>query len=213
MDSNQVQYPAISDTGSIIYLAVDGKYVGYLLIADSIKASSQAAIQALKDLGITNLSLVTGDQQAVADYVAQELGINQIYANLLPQDKVQVVEDLLAKSTGKFAFVGDGINDAPVLARVDLGIAMGGLGADASIEAADIVLMGDDPAQLAKAINISRYTRKIVWQNITLALGVKILFLSLGASGAATLWEAVFADVGVTLLAVINSMRILRKDG
>lgn len=212
MATNQIVHSDAPNIGTVIYVAVDQQYVGYIIITDSIKPSSKAGIQALQDLGITNISMVTGDRQNVATHVSEELGIGQVYANLLPQDKINVVEELISSSTGKFAFVGDGINDAPVLARVDLGIAMGGLGSDASIEAADVVLMTDEITQIAKAVKIGRYTRKIVWQNIALALGVKGLFLILGAFGIATLWEAVFADVGVTVIAVINAMRILRKD-
>ncbi|MGB4565290.1 MAG: HAD-IC family P-type ATPase, partial [Limnochordia bacterium] len=151
-----------------------------------------------------------GDNHAHAEAVAREMGIGQVYAELLPQDKVNIVEKLLAKRNGKLAFVGDGINDAPVLARADIGIAMGGLGSDTAIEAADVVFMTDEIGKLAASIQLAKYTRKVLWQNIALALGIKALFLILGALGAASLWEAVFADVGVTLIAVINASRVLR---
>ncbi|HXK98178.1 MAG TPA: HAD-IC family P-type ATPase, partial [Limnochordia bacterium] len=162
-----------------------------------------------KVMGI-DLVMLSGDNHAHAEAVAREMGIGQVYAELLPQDKVRIVEELLEKSKGKLAFVGDGINDAPVLARADIGIAMGGLGSDTAIEAADVVFMTDEIGKLAASIKLAKYTRKIVWQNIALALGIKVLFLLLGALGAASLWEAVFADVGVTLIAVINASRVLR---
>ncbi len=183
------------------------------MIADTLKPDAQTAIQQLKTAGIRQTIMLTGDNQAVASAVSQTLGIDRVESELLPQDKVALVAALTddRATNGKIAFVGDGINDTPVLARADVGVAMGGLGSDAAIEAADIVLMSDEPTKLATAISIARFTRKIVWQNIIFALAVKGLFLLLGAFGIATMWEAVFADVGVTLIAILNALRIMKK--
>ncbi|MFY9902409.1 MAG: heavy metal translocating P-type ATPase [Trichococcus sp.] len=199
-------------TGTVVYIAVDKQYAGYILISDAIKADAKATIAGLKARGIRTIML-TGDSRAVGEAVAKEIGIDEVHAELLPQDKVTKLEEVLAsKRKGeKVIFVGDGINDTPVLARSDIGMAMGGLGSDAAIEAADIVIMDDKPSKILTAITVAEETRKIVWQNIIFAMAVKGVFLVLGAFGVATMWEAVFADVGVTVLAVLNSIRILKK--
>ena len=212
MEEKNISYQKPEKEGTIIHIAAAGDYVGYILIDDRIKADSKSALIELKELGVKNLVMLTGDNEQVAKRVAAELEIDNYYAELLPDQKVNKMEEILAeKEEGKTAFVGDGINDAPVLARSDIGIAMGGLGSDAAIEAADIVLMKDKPSNLTEALKVANTTRKIVWQNIVLALGVKGLVLALGAFGLATMWEAVFADVGVALLAVLNSLRIIKK--
>jgi len=199
--------------GTITHLAVDGEYQGRIHIADDLKPDAAVAVQQLQAQGIA-VHLLTGDSAFVAAAIAQQLGIAQVQAELLPEDKVAALERILADVPGphhKVAFVGDGINDAPVIARADVGIAMGGLGSDAAIETADVVIMTDAPSKVAEAIAIARRTHRIVWQNIGLALGVKALFILLGAVGLATLWEAVFADVGVALLAILNASRVLRN--
>ena len=205
--------PECQQAGSLVYVAADGQYLGCILIRDEIKADSAQAIADLKVMGIRKAVMLTGDSQAIAQTVALQLGLDAYHAQLLPQDKVAILEQLdQEKAAGmKLVFVGDGINDAPVLARADIGIAMGGLGSDAAIEAADVVLMTDEPGKLRDAISIARSTRRIVVQNIVLALGIKFAFLILGAVGLAGMWEAVFADVGVALLAVLNAMRMLKK--
>ncbi|MFY9177217.1 MAG: heavy metal translocating P-type ATPase [Caldicoprobacterales bacterium] len=209
MEQKKIHYQRVDTTGTVVYIAVDGKYAGHILVSDKIKDDSKKTIRALKALGVKTIAMLTGDTKEVGEQVGQELGLDKVYTHLLPQHKVEKLEMLEKdkKSKGKLIFVGDGINDAPVLARADIGIAMGGLGSDAAIEAADIVLMTDEPYKLIKAIEISRKTKRIVWQNIILALAVKGLVLLMGAVGIATMWEAVFADVGVALIAVINSMR------
>ena len=206
-----VDYRDCHSVGTVIHMAIDGKYAGHILISDMIKAHAKAAISALKDLGVSKTVMLTGDTGAVAEHVASKLGIDRVYSRLLPGDKVERLEQLLAeeKGGGKLAFVGDGINDAPVLARADIGIAMGAMGSDAAIEAADVVLMDDDPMKIAKAIKISRKCLGIVYQNIFFAIGVKLLCLVLGALGIANMWLAIFADVGVMVLAVLNAMRCL----
>lgn len=211
MERFNLDYPQINTVGTVAYIAINKQYVGHLIIADSLKADTAAGIKQLKQLGLKNMVLVSGDNKKVAEAIGAELGINQIHGELLPEDKVNVVADLIDQGN-KVAFVGDGINDAPVLARSNIGVAMGGLGSDAAVEAADVILISDQISQLATTIKISRYTRKIVWQNIVLALGIKAIFLLLGAFGIATLWEAVFADVGVTILAVLNATRALRLN-
>ena len=210
------------DVGTIIHVAIDGTYAGHIVISDVVKEDSREAIDALKRLGVARTVMLTGDRSNVAESVARQLGIDEYHAELLPTDKVSIVERLLsAKSTpsadshtapsaGRLAFVGDGINDAPVLARADVGIAMGGLGSDAAIEAADVVLMDDHPSKIATAIRIARRTLSIARQNIWFAIGVKVAVLLLAAVGVATMWMAVFADVGVTVLAVLNAMRALK---
>jgi Zn2+/Cd2+-exporting ATPase len=195
--------------GTVVHLAVDGNYAGYIIIADELKPDAVPAISQLKALGIQKTVMLTGDRSSVAARVAQQLGIDDYQAELLPEGKVSAIESLLSK-TAKVAFVGDGINDAPVLARADVGIAMGAFGSDAAIETADIVLMTDAPTKIVEAIHIARRTQAIVWQNIIIAIAVKLLFIGLGLLGVATMWEAVFADVGVALLAILNATRVMR---
>ncbi|HEY8416938.1 MAG TPA: heavy metal translocating P-type ATPase, partial [Limnochordales bacterium] len=200
--------------GTVVNVAVDGTLIGRLHIGDEIKPDAAAAVRLLKQLGVKRLVMLTGDEEAAARRVAATVGIDQVRAGLLPEDKVQVLEQLAAEAHaagGKVAFVGDGINDAPVLMRADVGIAMGALGADAAIEAADVVIMDDMPSRIGEAVAIARRTRRIVTENIAFSLGVKLLFLVLGSLGVATMWEAVFADVGVSLIAVLNATRALRS--
>jgi Cd2+/Zn2+-exporting ATPase len=215
MDQVGIAWKPCHHEGTIIHVAVDGQYVGHIVIADEVKPQAKEAIAALKAAGVRRTVMLTGDRMAVADSVAKELGLDEVHAELLPADKVGQVEKLLGEKSakGQLAFVGDGINDAPVLKRADLGIAMGALGSDAAIEAADVVLMDDNPAKIAKAIAISRNTLRIVKQNIVFALAVKVLVLILGAFGLATMWEAVFADVGVSFLAILNSLRAMKIPG
>ncbi len=198
--------------GTLVHVAVDGVYKGHIVIADEVKEDAAAAIRDLKAAGIRKTVMLTGDAKPIGEKVAAQLGLDEVYAELLPVDKVERVEALFSEKSerGKLAFVGDGINDAPVLARADIGIAMGGLGSDAAIEAADVVIMTDEPSKLATAIRISRKTLRIVMQNITLALTVKALVLILGAAGIASMWAAVFADVGVAVLAILNAIRVLK---
>lgn len=198
-------------TGTLVHLAVDGAYAGHLLISDRIKPTAKTALEELKKSGVKQTVMLTGDAKAVADQVAAELGIDCVHSELLPADKVRIVEELLERRTEKetLAFVGDGINDAPVLSRADIGIAMGALGSDAAIEAADVVLMDDDPQKIAKAIRISRKCLRIVYENISIAIGIKMVCLILGALGIANMWLAIFADVGVMVLAVLNAIRAL----
>jgi Zn2+/Cd2+-exporting ATPase len=204
-----VELPSIDVDGTVVHLAVDGNYAGSIIIADELKPDAVLAISQLKALGIQKTVMLTGDRSSVAARVAQQLGIDDYQAELLPEGKVQAIESLLSK-TAKVAFVGDGINDAPVLARADVGIAMGAFGSDAAIETADIVLMTDAPTKIVEAIHIARRTQAIVWQNIIIAISVKLLFIGLGLLGVATMWEAVFADVGVALLAILNATRVMR---
>ncbi|EGO8907719.1 cadmium-translocating P-type ATPase [Enterococcus faecalis] len=212
MKKHNVEYTTNNETGTIVYIAVDNVFAGSIVISDKIKKDSFEAIQSLKSKGVQKTVMLTGDNKVIAQNIAKELSLDEVYSELLPTDKVAILEKLEAEEVGKgkLAFVGDGINDAPVLARADIGIAMGGLGSDAAIEAADIVLMTDEPSKIAKAIDISSFTKKIVWQNIIFALGVKAIFLTLGAFGIATMWEAVFADVGVSVLAILNATRVIR---
>ena len=211
MDKLGVEYTACDKVGTVVYVAVDGKFCGYILIADALKPTSVSAVRELKKCGVRKTVMLTGDSKKVADEVAKELGADEVYSELLPADKVSQVERLLADKVEKekLAFVGDGINDAPVLSRADIGIAMGALGSDAAIEAADIVLMDDDPMKISKAIKISSKCLRIVNENIYFALGVKALCLVLGAVGIANMWVAIFADVGVMVLAVLNAIRAL----
>ena len=211
MERLGVDYIDCHSVGTIVHVAVDGKYAGHILICDMIKPHAKEAIQALRKSGIKKTIMLTGDSKRIADQVAADLGIDEVYSELLPGDKVSKVEELLAAKTEKekLAFVGDGINDAPVLSRADIGIAMGALGSDAAIEAADIVLMDDDPLKISKAIHISRKCIHIVYENIYFAIGIKVLFLLLGAIGIANMWMAIFADVGVMILAVLNAIRAL----
>ena len=196
----------------MVHVAAEGRYLGYILIADEVKPDAKEAIAALKAQGVKKTVLLTGDAKDVGEAVAQELGLDEAYTQLLPGDKVERVEALLQETSpkGKLAFVGDGINDAPVLSRADIGIAMGALGSDAAIEAADLVLMDDKPSKIAKAMEISKRTLRIVRQNIVFALAVKLLVLMLTPFGLANLWEAVFADVGVMVLAILNASRALQ---
>ena len=206
-----ISYQECHQVGTVIHMAVNGVYTGHILISDLLKPHAKEAITALHKAGITKTVMLTGDMKKVADQTAAELGISEVYSELLPGDKVAKVEELLSKKSEKekLAFVGDGINDAPVLSRADIGIAMGALGSDAAIEAADIVLMDDDPLKISKAINISRKCIRIVYENIYFAIGIKILCLILGALGIANMWMAIFADVGVMILAVLNAIRTL----
>ena len=206
-----VKYSECEETGTIVHVAVDGKYAGHILISDKLKPHAKEAVRDLKKAGITKTVMLTGDMKRVADKVAEELGIGEVYSELLPADKVAKVEELLEQKSEKekLAFVGDGINDAPVLSRADIGIAMGALGSDAAIEAADVVLMDDDPKKIAKAIRISRKCMRIVYENIYFALGIKAVCLILGALGIANMWMAIFADVGVMVIAVLNAIRAL----
>lgn len=212
MNSENILYSPTDDIGTVVYIAVNGAYRGYIVISDEIKEDSKEAIKNLKLSGVKEVVMLTGDNEKVANKIANELGIDKVYSNLLPNEKVDRLEDIFKEKLPKekVAFVGDGINDAPVLARADVGIAMGALGSDAAIEAADVVLMTDEPSKIAKSIEISRKTNKIVWQNIVFALGVKVIVLILSAGGVATMWEAIFADVGVALIAVLNAMRVMK---
>lgn len=214
MKKENISYDEVSSVGTVVHLAVDKQYAGYIVISDEVKEDSAKAIQSLKALGVKKTVMLTGDAKAVGEKVGKELGLDQVYAELLPTDKVEKLEalDKQKSSKGKLVFVGDGINDAPVLARADIGIAMGGLGSDAAIEAADIVIMTDEPSKIADAIKIAKRTKTIVWQNIIFALGVKGIFLILGAFGIATMWEAVFADVGVSVIAILNAMRVMKVE-
>jgi Cd2+/Zn2+-exporting ATPase len=207
-----VKVNAVESYGTVIYVAVEGKSIGHLLISDEIKEDSKSAIDHLKRMGVKRIVMLTGDHDSVADVIGRELGIDTIYSELLPHEKVDKLERIMnSEYTGNTVFVGDGINDAPVLARADVGVAMGGIGSDAAIEAADVVLMTDEPSKLVDSLRVAKRTRAIVWQNIVFAMAVKGLVLILGAGGLATMWEAVFADVGVALIAIVNAMRIIRK--
>ena len=204
-------YKPCNQIGTVVHVAVDNQYAGQILISDIIKPHAKEAIEALKKVGVKKTVMLTGDSKAVADSVARELGVDEVFSELLPSDKVTKVEELLEKKSKKekLAFVGDGINDAPVLSRADIGIAMGALGSDAAIEAADIVLMDDDPLKISKAVKISRKCLRIVYQNIVFAIGIKLICLLLGAIGIANMWFAIFADVGVMIIAVLNAIRAL----
>ena len=211
MNQLGVSFIPCHSVGTIIHMAVDGRYMGHIVISDVVKPNAKPAVQALKSAGIRQTVMLTGDAKKVAENVASSLGIDRVYSELLPGDKVEKVEELLRNKPerDKLAFVGDGINDAPVLSRADIGIAMGAMGSDAAIEAADVVLMDDDPMQIAKAIKISRKCLRIVYENIVFAIGVKLVCLVLGALGFANMWLAIFADVGVMILAVLNAIRAL----
>ena len=205
----QIEYRECHHTGTIIHMAIDGAYAGHIVISDMIKPHAKEAVEALRVSGVTRTVMLTGDTESVAGQVAAELGIDEVYSELLPEGKVEKVEELLERKEGKLAFVGDGINDAPVLSRADIGIAMGAMGSDAAIEAADVVLMDDDPLKIVKAVRISRKCLRIVHENIWFAIGIKAACLLLGALGIANMWLAVFADVGVMVLAVLNAVRAL----
>ena len=206
----QIEYPPelLSVTDPIVVCAIGNKYAGYLLLSDSLKEDAKIAIQNLKALGIQNIQILSGDKQSIVSNFAEKLGVSEAYGDLLPDGKVKHLEELRQHTENQVAFVGDGMNDAPVLALSNVGIAMGGLGSDAAIETADVVIQTDQPSKVAEAIKVGKLTRRIVWQNISLAFGVKLLVLILGAGGLATLWEAVFADVGVALIAIMNAVRI-----
>ena len=212
MASVDTAFNQANEPGTVIYIAIDGQYKGYILISDQIKATSKAAIENMKRVGVRQTVMLTGDSKSVADIVAKDLGLDSVCSELLPGDKVQKVEELLASKSEneQLIFVGDGINDAPVLSRADIGIAMGALGSDAAIEAADVVLMDDDPMKISKAIGIAKKCMRIVYENIYFAIGVKVLCLILGAIGIANMWYAIFADVGVMVIAVLNAIRALR---
>lgn len=211
MDSQKIEYQDTAAVGTVVHIAINKKYAGNIVISDQAKEDSDAAIKGLKALGVGKIVMLTGDIKAVGEMIGKQLGIDEVYSELLPADKVEKIESFEAKKSnkGKIVFVGDGINDAPVLARSDIGIAMGGLGSDAAIEAADIVIMTDEPSKIVTAIKVAKRTRNIVMQNIIFALGVKAVFLVLGASGAASMWEAVFADMGVAIIAILNAMRVM----
>ncbi len=212
MQKKHISYTKCNEIGTVLYVAIQGKFVGYIVIADKIKPDAKQAIQNLKARDIRKTILLTGDKKLVGESVAKDLAMDQVYTDLLPSDKAEKLEEIMKEksSKGKVAFVGDGINDAPVLALADIGIAMGSLGADSAIEVADIVIMTDEPSKISKAIQISKKTMRIVGQNIVFAISVKIAVLLLSAFGLSTMWEAVFADVGVSVLAVLNSLRALR---
>ena len=210
MQENNIEYTKCNEIGTVVYVAIENKYAGYILISDEIKEDSFKAIKELKDNKKQTIML-TGDKKEVGEDVAKKLGMDKVYTELLPDGKVKKVEELIKQKSGTLAFVGDGINDAPVLALSDIGIAMGGLGSDAAIEAADIVIMTDEPSKINKAIKISKKAMRIVKQNIVFAISIKALVLVLSAVGIATMWEAVFADVGVSVIAVLNAIRILKK--
>ena len=211
MKLNNIQMHEYSQEGTVVYTAIDNMFAGYIVISDTIKNDVEVAIEKLKSLGIKRIVMLTGDRRSEAESIAKRIGIEEVYYELLPDEKVAILEDIMksSKGSGNTIFVGDGINDAPVLKRADIGVAMGGIGSDAAIEAADIVLMTDEPIKIVKSIEISHFTNKIVMENILIALSVKLLVLVLGAGGLATMWEAVFADVGVTLIAIINSLRVM----
>jgi Cd2+/Zn2+-exporting ATPase len=208
----EVEYPrSIMDiTETIVVCAVDNSYVGYLLLSDELKEDAQFTVQNLKSLGIENIQILSGDKQSIVSLFAEKIGISKAYGDLLPEGKVAHIEQLKRDKNNRIAFVGDGMNDAPVLALSDIGIAMGGLGSDAAIETADVVIQTDQPSKVATAIQVGRQTRRVIWQNVSLAFGVKVIVMVLGAGGIATLWEAVFADVGVALIAIVNAIRIQR---
>ena len=211
MNTLGIEYIPCRSVGTIIHVAVDGAYVGHIVISDVLKADSKDAVRRLKEIGVKKVVMLTGDSKKVANDVAATLKMDEVFSELLPGDKVERVEKLLLMEgkNDKLAFVGDGINDAPVLSRADIGIAMGAMGSDAAIEAADIVLMDDDPMKIAKAIRISKKCLSIVYQNIVFAIGVKLICLILGALGMASMWLAIFADVGVMVIAVLNAIRAL----
>lgn len=212
LDSENVKYEKIDEVGTTVYVAVDGKYAGCIVISDQIKEDSKKAIEEMRKVGITNVVMLTGDNEAAAAKIAKEVGVDKYYSGLLPNQKVEMLEEIASKnSTGNTAFIGDGINDAPVLARADVGIAMGGVGSDAAIEASDVVFMTDELSKLPIAKRISEKTNKIVWQNIVFAMGVKVIVMLMSTGGVANMWEAIFADVGVALIAVLNAMRTLKE--
>ena len=214
MDLKNIKFEKNRNLGTVIYFAADEKYIGNILISDEIKEDSEKAIKGMKENGVKEIVMLTGDNETIGKNIAKKLGIDKVFTGLLPDEKVKKLEEICKSKSqkSKIAFVGDGINDAPVLARADLGIAMGGAGSDAAIEAADVVIMNDEPSKIVTAIKIAKKTKEIVWQNITIAFAIKIVVMALGLFGDATMWEAVFADVGVALLAVLNATRVLRYN-
>lgn len=214
MENENIPYDNVETMGTVVHIAIEGSYAGYIVISDEVKEDSAEAIRLLKQLGIKKTVMLTGDNKNVASKVGNQLKLDEVYSELLPDQKVEKLEMLFKQKSANemLLFVGDGVNDAPVLARADIGVAMGALGSDAAIEAADIVIMNDEPSKIASAIKIARKTRQIVWQNIIFALGIKAIILTLGAFGIATMWEAVFGDVGVTIIAVLNAMRVLKVE-
>lgn len=210
MISNNIEVPSETDNivESIVMVSIEGKFAGYVIIADELKDDAHEAIKQIRESGISKIIMLSGDKDSITQQVAKEMGIDTAKGGLLPEDKLNEVEKLMSRNDGRVAFIGDGINDAPVLAVSDVGIAMGGLGSDVAIETADVIIQTDQPSKIAKAIKIGRSTRRIVYQNIALAFGVKAVVLVLGAGGLATMWEAVFADVGVALLAILNAVRL-----
>jgi Cd2+/Zn2+-exporting ATPase len=214
MTSNNIGVPAETDgiVESIVMVAVDGIFAGFVTIADELKEDAHEAIKQIRDSGISKVIMLSGDKDSITQQVSKELNIDWAKGGLLPEDKLKEVEELKKQPGTTVAFMGDGINDAPVLAASDVGIAMGGLGSDVAIETADVIIQTDQPSKIARAVKIGRSTRRIVWQNIGLAFGVKIIVLILGAGGMATMWEAVFADVGVALLAIFNAIRLQRMQ-
>ena len=200
----------VNKDGTVVYVSIDGEFAGYIVISDEIKEDAHSAVSDLKKMGIAT-EMLSGDTYKTAVSVQQTLGLDKVYAELLPEDKVNKLEELITNSSGSVIFAGDGINDAPVLTRADIGIAMGGLGSDAAIEAADVVIMDDKPSKVVTAIKISKRTMNIVKENIAFALGVKVLFLILGGFGFITMWGAVFADVGVALIAILNALRAIKR--
>ena len=211
MHAENIKFSEADTLGTVIHVAIGQVYAGYIVIADEIKEDAADAIKELKALGVKKTVMLTGDNKVIGDRIGQQLGLDEVYSELLPADKVDKLEVLENQKSrkGKVVFVGDGLNDAPVLARADIGMAMGGIGSDAAIEAADVVIMNDEPSSVATAIKVARRTRTIVVQNIIFALGVKAIFMALGAIGIATMWEAVFADVGVAVIAILNSIRVI----
>ncbi|MGV8814722.1 MAG: heavy metal translocating P-type ATPase [Gelidibacter sp.] len=214
MTSNNIEVPSETDSivESIVMVAIEGKFAGYVIIADELKDDAHEAIKQIRESGISKIIMLSGDKDSITQQVAKEMGVDWAKGGLLPEDKLEEVEKLMSETDNKVAFIGDGINDAPVLAASDVGIAMGGLGSDVAIETADVIIQTDQPSKIAKAIKIGRSTRRIIWQNIGLAFGVKAVVLVLGAGGLATMWEAVFADVGVALLAILNAVRLQKMD-
>ena len=212
MTSNSIEVPSTTNdiVESIVMVAIDKKFAGYVTIADELKGDAHQAIKHIRDSGISKVIMLSGDKDSITQKISKELNIDWAKGGMLPEDKLNEVEELKKQPNAKVAFIGDGINDAPVLAASDVGIAMGGLGSDVAIETADVIIQTDQPSKIARAIKIGRSTRRIVWQNIGLAFGVKVIVLILGAGGLATMWEAVFADVGVALLAILNAIRLQR---
>ena len=214
LKEKNIDFNKSKDIGTIVYIVIDNKYCGYIVISDKIKEDSYKAVSSLKENNVKKIVMLTGDKTDISREVSEELNLDEFHSELLPQDKVKKVEKLMLEKSndGKLLFIGDGINDAPVLALSDIGVAMGGLGSDAAIEAADIVIMNDEPSKIAEAIKISHKTMRIVKENIVFAITVKIAVLVLSALGIATMWSAVFADVGVSVIAILNALRILKVN-